>query len=194
MNPAARISGTRTSYNLAPFMKSILADLQRIIDAIPEQTTDAFVESIVGANRVFMYGLGRSGLVARMFGMRLVHLSQDATIVGDTTTPAVRQDDLLILCSRTGRSPILGHAVSLAHAQGSKALAVLGDQGTRIESSADLVVRLPIEVAHSAMHQPMGSLWEQALLLYLDGVIVLRLMEKLGLTQEDMERIHSNLP
>jgi D-arabinose 5-phosphate isomerase GutQ len=54
-------------------------------------------------------------------------------------------------------------------------------------------VRLPIEVATLEAPQPMGSLWEQALLLYLDGVIVLRLMERLGLTDEDMERVHSNL-
>ena len=175
-------------------MDSILADQRRILDAVSDDTTDEFVESIVQAKRVFMHGLGRSGLVARMFGMRLVHLAQDATIVGDTTTPAVRRDDLLVICSRTGRSPILRHAASLAHAEGARAVAVVGDRGTRLESSADLVVRLPTEVALSAHEQPMGSLWEQALLLYLDGVVVRRMMEKLGLTQEDMERIHSNLP
>ncbi|MHC4938522.1 MAG: SIS domain-containing protein [Planctomycetota bacterium] len=175
-------------------MKSILADLQCILGSVPDETTESFLDAIVHAKRVFMHGLGRSGLVARMFGMRLVHLSQEATIVGDTTTPAIRQDDLLIVCSRTGRSPILRYVVGLAHAEGANAVAVVGDMGTRIETTADLVVRLPIEVAESGTQQPMGSLWEQALLLYLDGVIVLRLMEKLGLTQEDMERIHSNLP
>ena len=175
-------------------MQRILADLRRILDAVPDETTDEFVEKIVGAKRVFMHGLGRSGLVARMFGMRLVHLSRPATIVGDTTTPAIRRDDLLVVCSRTGRSPILRHAAGLAHAEGAQAVAVVGHVGTRLAGSADLLVRLPIEVAESAIEQPMGSLWEQALLLYLDGVVVLRLMEKLGLTQEDMERIHSNLP
>ncbi|MEM8884470.1 MAG: SIS domain-containing protein [Planctomycetota bacterium] len=175
-------------------MESILKDLHRILDAVPDAITDDFVESIVRSNRCFMHGLGRSGLVARMFAMRLVHLSQEATIVGDTTTPAIRRDDLLVVCSRTGRSPILRHAVSLAHAEGARAIAVIGDEGTRLEGPADLVVRLPIEVAEQATEQPMGSLWEQALLLYLDGVIVRKLMERLGLTQEDMERIHSNLP
>ena len=79
------------------------------------------------------------------------------------------------------RSPILRHAVSLAHNEGARAVAVVGDQDTRLASPADLVVRLPIELASGATPQPMGSLFEQALLLYLDGVIVLRLMEKLGL-------------
>ena len=175
-------------------MESILKDLGRILEAVPEATTDSFVESIVSAKRVFMHGLGRSGLVARMFGMRLVHLSQEATIVGDTTTPAIRADDLLVVCSRTGRSPILRHAVSLAHAEGARAVAVVGDPETRLESTADLVVRLPVEAAAVEREQPMGSLFEQALLLYLDGVVVRSLMKRLNLTQEDMERIHSNLP
>jgi 6-phospho-3-hexuloisomerase len=174
-------------------MESILVDLGRVVGSISDETTEAFVESIVSAKRMFMHGLGRSGLVARMFGMRLVHLSCDATIVGDTTTPAIRRDDLLVVCSRTGRSPILRHAVSLAHAQGAKAIAVVGDTATRLEGTADLVVRLPVEMANNQSEQPMGTLFEQALLLYLDGVVVRRLMAKLGLTHEDMERIHSNL-
>jgi len=175
-------------------MEPILRDLTRVLGGVPEESTDAFVNAIVDAKCVFMHGLGRSGLVARMFGMRLVHLSRLSTIVGDTTTPAIRADDLLVVCSRTGRSPILRHAVGLAHTEGARAVAVVGDEGTRLASPADLVVRLPIELATLESSQPMGSLWEQALLLYLDGVIVLRLMERLGLTDEDMERVHSNLP
>jgi len=172
----------------------MLGDLTRVLNGVPEESTSAFVDAIVDAKCVFMHGLGRSGLVARMFGMRLVHLAQLATVVGDTTAPPIRNDDLLVVCSRTGRSPILRHAVSLAHNEGARAVAVVGDEGTRLASPADLVVRLPIELATEATAQPMGSLFEQALLLYLDGVIVLRLMERLGMTAEDMERVHSNLP
>jgi len=175
-------------------MAGILRDLTRVLEAVPEDSTNAFVDAIVDAKCVFMHGLGRSGLVARMFGMRLVHLSQLATIVGDTTAPPIGKDDLLVVCSRTGRSPILRHAVSLAHNEGARAVAVVGDEGTRLAKPADLVIRLPIELASKATPQPMGSLFEQALLLYLDGIIVLRLMDRLGLTQEDMERVHSNLP
>ena len=39
---------------------------------------------LVECRRVFVYGLGRSGLIARTFGMRLVHLGRDATIVGES--------------------------------------------------------------------------------------------------------------
>ena len=174
-------------------MKAILDDLARILAAVDEEKTALLIEKIAGASRVFMYGLGRSGLVARMFGMRLVHLGRDATIVGDDTTPAIRGGDLLFQCSRTGQSPILAHAVNLAHAEGALVAAVVGQHDTPLAAEADLVVRLPLEAADGAVAQPMGSLFEQALHLYLDTV-VLRLMERLERTAEDMERVHSNLP
>lgn len=174
-------------------MQETLKDIARILGAVPEEETEAFVRGISGASRVFLDGLGRSGLVARMFGMRLVHLGRDATIVGDTTTPAIRAGDLLVQCSRTGQSAILHHHVGIAHAEGARVAAVVGLADNPLQSDADLVVRLPLEVASGEEHQPMGSLFEQALHLYLDDV-VLRLMSELDLTEEDMARVHSNLP
>jgi 6-phospho-3-hexuloisomerase len=174
-------------------MRGVFRDLERILEAVPEEDTRRFVAAIRDARRVFMYGLGRSGLVARMFGMRLVHLGRDATIVGDTTTPAIGAKDLLIPCSRTGLSPILHHAVRLARKEGASVAAVVGRADSQPARKADLVVRLPLEVAEGERDQPMGSLFEQALLLYLDQVVV-RLMAELNKTVEDMERVHSNLP
>ncbi len=150
---------------------------------------------VAGAPRVFVFGLGRSGLVARMFGMRLVHLGREATIVGDTTTPAIRKDDLLVVCSRTGQSVFLHHVVNLAHNKGAKVAAILGPGATTLAELADLAVVLPMDAAagNGGPQQPMGSLFEQALHLYLDAV-VLELMHALEKTPEDMERVHSNLP
>ena len=120
-------------------MEPVLRDLNRVFEAVSEEGTAAFVDAIVDAKCVFMHGLGRSGLVARMFGMRLVQLSQFATIVGDTTTPAIRADDLLVVCSRSGRSPILRHAVGLAHNEGARAVAVVGASARAVVAAVMVV-------------------------------------------------------
>ncbi|MGQ0612548.1 MAG: 6-phospho-3-hexuloisomerase [Planctomycetaceae bacterium] len=174
-------------------MDHVLRDLQRVLAAVSAKSARQFLRAILDARRVFVYGLGRSGLVARMFGMRLVHLGRDATIVGDTTTPAIRAGDLLVICSRTGQSPILHHAVRLAHKEGALVAALVGMRSTPLGRVADIVVRLPMESARHEPAQAMGSLFEQALLLHLDGA-VMQLMAELELTVEEMERIHSNLP
>ena len=173
--------------------EGVFRDLEKVLTAVPEEETQRLLDAIVGAPRVFVYGLGRSGLMARAWAMRLVHMGQDAVIVGGTTTPAIRDDDLLVICSRTGRSPILRHAVHLAHSEKASAAAIVGLPDTPIVRKADLVLRRPIEVAEREAFQPMGSLFEQALLLDLEGLVV-RLMERLGITAEQMERVHFNLP
>ncbi len=66
-------------------------------------------------------------------------------------------------------------------------------EGEHLGGRSDTVVRIPLEKGRSEQEQPMGSLFEQALLIFLDSV-VLRLMTLLERTSEDMERIHSNLP
>jgi len=174
-------------------MLPILEDLDLVLRAVQANLSDKFFEVVLKAPRIFLYGLGRSGLIARSFGMRLVHLGREATIVGDTTTPAIRSGDVLIVCSCTGKSPILRHAVRLAHQEQATAIAIVGQRRTALAKEADCVVRLPIEAARNEAAQPMGSLFEQALLLYLDSMVI-RLMERLSITAEDMERVHSNLP
>ena len=174
-------------------MDGLLRDLSTILNHVPDEKTDGFIAAIDGAKRVFVYGLGRSGLVARMFGMRLVHLERSATVVGETTTPAICEDDLLVLCSRTGRSPMLHHAVSLAHRERARVAALVGLARTPLDEDVDILVRLPLERAGAETIQPMGSLFEQALHLYLD-MVVLRLMQKWGKTAETMQKIHFNLP
>ena len=174
-------------------MREILEDLKRLLEGVPEETTERFTRRLVEARRIFMYGVGRSGLMARSFGMRLVHLGREATVVGDTTPPAIQAGDLLVVCSRTGVSPILHHAVHLARKEGAGVAVVIGLEGAPLGQDADVVVRLPIDGARGESRQPMGSLFEQGLLLYLDSV-VLKLMAALHRTSEDMERVHSNLP
>ena len=56
--------------------------------------------------RTFVVGAGRSGLVARSFGMRLMHAGLPAFIPGETITPAAGQGDLLVAISCTGTTGI----------------------------------------------------------------------------------------
>ena len=72
------------------------------------------VRLIGGAPRVFLAGAGRSGLVLRMAAMRLMHLGLDVHVAGDTTTPAIREGDLLIAASGSGTTAGVVKAASTA--------------------------------------------------------------------------------
>ena len=64
--------------------------------------------------RTFVTGAGRSGLVARMFGMRLMHAGLTAYIPGETITPAAGKGDLMVAISCTGSTGYTNYLVGRA--------------------------------------------------------------------------------
>ncbi|HYD43550.1 MAG TPA: 6-phospho-3-hexuloisomerase [Anaeromyxobacter sp.] len=163
-----------------------LADLERRIGA---------------ARRVYVAGAGRSGLVMRGFAMRLMHLGLQVHVVGDVTTPAIAAGDLLVVGSGSGETESLAAMARKARTLGAGLALVTIVPGSTIGRLAEVVLRLdapspkaspPPGAAPRASVQPMGSLFEQALLVLVD-TIVLRLARTRGATYEEMFGRHANL-
>lgn len=74
----------------------ILEKVKEITDHISTSEFNTFIDFVIKSPRLYIIGAGRSGLVARAFGMRLVHLKKKVFIVGETITPAMRKGDGLI--------------------------------------------------------------------------------------------------
>ena len=179
-----------------------VAPLVRVLAEVRPSELDAFEKMLLGARRIFVTGLGRTGLMARGFAMRLMHIGRRVYHVGDVITPAIRRGDLLVICSRTGRSPVLRYYIEIARRAGARVAIVTGVRGSPAAKRSDAVLLLPSEGrpakpagkrrrrASAADSLPLGSLFEQALLLVLDAVVA-RLMTTLGLSPEDLRRIHT---
>jgi len=65
-------------------------------------------------------GAGRSGLAAKAFAMRLMHLGFNVYVVGETTTPAVGPEDLVIGVSGFRETPSIANLGGIAKKIGSK--------------------------------------------------------------------------
>jgi 6-phospho-3-hexuloisomerase len=171
-------------------------DVKRVLRTVRASDLEAFRRLIPESNRIFVTGLGRTGLMARTFAMRLMHLGRRVYHVGDVITPAIRKGDLLIICSRTGRSPVLGHYIEIARRARARVAVLTANRTSPAARAADLVVTIDDRrvmagrMRRAEAYLPLGSLYEQALLLVLDHVVV-GLMSDLGLTEKDLARIHS---
>lgn len=180
------------------YAKTIVNELGQTLSSISERNTENLIDMIEGADRVFLAGCGRSGLMVRGFAMRLMHMGKKVFVVGETTTPSINQQDLLIIASGSGET---GSLVAMANKCkkicASLATVTIFPQAT-IGKLANCVVIIDAPTAKSQQKtaitsiQPMGSLFEQSLLLYFDSII-LRLMERENLTSEVMFRLHANL-
>lgn len=177
------------------YMQHAVADLARVLRKVKVRQLRGLRDEILASERVFVTGLGRTGLMARGFAMRLMHLGRSVFHVGDVVTPAIAKGDLLVICSRTGKSKVLSHYVSIARKAKAHVAVVTARPDSPVAKRADVVMHIDDTPARAGKlarerQQPLGSLFEQSLLIVLDQV-VLDLMAQLDLTEADMARIHT---
>ena len=176
--------------------KEIIEELKKVIEHVPQDACTALCGAIAGAARVFAVGAGRSGLVAKAFAMRLMHLGCDAYVCGEMVTPSFQKGDLLLIVSGSGETASLTAMAGKARAVGGSLALVTVRAESTIGAMAEVIVPVPAPTpkADNAFHsiQPMGALFEQSCFLLLDAV-VMELMERLGQDEASMYARHANL-
>jgi 6-phospho-3-hexuloisomerase len=175
----------------------ILDEIHSVLEKIDERAYEEFLSSILNAKNIFVTGQGRSGMVSRTFAMRLTHIGLNAYCVGDATTPNIDKGDLLVACSSSGSTHITRYIAGLAKKSQAAIVAVTSHKDSPLAGQADIIIELPVQEVntnykHSGSIQFRSTLFEQACLVYLDGVI-LSLVTKLNSSEKDMQKRHSNL-
>ncbi len=186
-------------------MKEIVANLQTVIKEIKGEDVNNMVEVLKKARRVFIYGTGRSGLVGKAFAMRLMHLGLEVYVIGETITPAIRRDDVLICISGSGETKSVILVCSSAKKVQAKIIAITSHKDSSLAKEADVVVVVKgrtksekkdyIQDQILGRHEPLtplGTLFEDTCLVFLDGIIV-ELMHVLGKKEKDLRTAHFDI-
>lgn len=129
--------------------------------------------------------------------MRMMHMGLDAYAVGETVTPNFEKEDLLIIGSGSGETRAFIPMAEKAKEIGGHIAAVTLSPASTLGKAADMIVKLPgaskdRSTGDFTTIQPMGSLFEQTMLVFYDAVI-LRVMSKQGLNSQKMYGRHANL-
>ncbi|TDL92600.1 6-phospho-3-hexuloisomerase [Vibrio vulnificus] len=179
------------------YLAEIIKELNRSVDLIANEEAEKLVNGILESKKVFVAGAGRSGFMAKSFAMRMMHMGIDSYVIGETVTPNFEKEDILIIGSGSGETKSLVSMAEKAKSIGGKIATVTIFPDSTIGQLADITIKLPgspkdqSEGDYKTL-QPMGSLFEQTLLLFYDAVI-LRFMEKKGLDTNNMYGRHANL-
>ena len=177
---------------------AVLSEVGRALRSVDAGAVAALRDEIRHARRIFVAGAGRSGLCVRAFAMRLMQLGLPAHVVGDVTTPGLGESDLLLIGSGSGRTASLVQHVARAKSLKARVALITTATASPLGEHADCSVRLVAPTpkrddSDGALSiQPMGSLFEQALSLLLD-VVILQLMADLNVSAEQMFQRHANL-
>ena len=170
---------------------------REICDALArtdEQQVETLLDMIEAAETIFVGGAGRSMMMMQAFAMRLMHIGFHSYVVGETTTPAIGEHDLLIAGSGSGRTRMTLALVEAAAARGARTAVITGHPDSPLGQTADHCLHLHAPVvflnAERPTRQPPGTLFEQCLLAQGDAMILM-LMHRRGTTEELIRRRHT---
>jgi 6-phospho 3-hexuloisomerase len=171
----------------------IIAASRRAL-AIPPTLLNGFLDVLQPARRVFLYGRGRSGFVARAFAVRLMHLGYQTYVVGETITAPVTKQDVVVLVSGSGTTYPVVMTAELGRRQGATVVAITAQPDSEIARLAHVVVPIvpPDGNGERAKLAPLGTIFETSAWLFFDAVVAL-LMQRLKETEASMRRRHATL-
>ncbi|KZX15236.1 3-hexulose-6-phosphate isomerase [Methanobrevibacter cuticularis] len=188
-------------------IEEILKNIELATDYIEESTISNFLDVITKSNNIFVIGAGRSGLVAKAFAMRLMHLGIGTYVVGETISPAISEDDSILAISGSGETNTIVSAVRIAKDRGSKVLVLTSYPESTLGSLADSILlvkgRTKVDIDNEDYIKrqidgnytsltPLGTAFELTSLIFLDGLIS-ELMHKMGKTENDLKNRHTVL-
>jgi len=172
-------------------MDYLLDAVRRSVSAVHQDDVIKLIDSIVAAKTIFVFGIGRSGLVGQSFCVRLVQLGFDVHFVGDMTTPIITEGDITILISNTGNTMSVVQTANIASRVGSKVISITDNTDSKLAIASDVVVHLPVNRdKERSKCAPLGTVFETAAGIFLDSTIP-TLMERLSKTESDMRKRHA---
>ncbi len=176
-------------------MNTIVEELDRSTKTIAPEKLQEVIKKIKEHKRIFVYGTGRSGLMLKAFAMRLMQIGLDSYVVGETTTPSVQKGDLLIVASASGETGSVCMTAESAVKQGVDLVVISSAPESTLGKiqAPDIELEAATKFATSKVSvQPLGSLFEQMLLIVFDAIILEMSQEEEG-SNEDMAKRHASL-
>jgi 6-phospho-3-hexuloisomerase len=177
--------------DIPAYMLQMAESIKKTADLLQKVETSAFFDRMLTANRVYVAGAGRSGIIARAFALRLLHLGYDVYMVGETITPALKPGDTLVVFSGSGETHSVASICETVKELGGSVCLITASTDSRMSRIADCVVNLgdltgyyqgdksTYEVRQvtgqyrsvSSAFAPLGTLFETLALVFSDAVI-----------------------
>ena len=189
-------------------MLLMASKIRSIANSISDKDVDLFIGEILAAKRIYVMGAGRSGLVAKSFAMRLMHLGLQSYVVGETITPALQKGDVIVIFSGSGRTKTVADIAETGKEIGAHICLITSNADSRIGKIADskVIIETPREdtkddaveyeirqmLGDHKSFAPLGTLFETASLVFSDAAIS-RLMEITKTDESALKDRHANI-
>jgi 6-phospho-3-hexuloisomerase len=189
-------------------MQLMATRIASIADTISDEEVSGFLDLLLKADRIYVIGAGRSGLMAKAFAMRLMHLGLSSFVVGETITPSFTPGDVMVVLSGSGRTKTVADIAEAAKEIGGKVALITSNSDSRIGRIADCIVilesardEIPDDSTEFDIRQmtgehksfaPLGTIFETTSMIFADSIIS-RLMELRKVDETQLKSRHANM-
>lgn len=157
-------------------------EIDTVLDLVDETQLDAVAPLLTKEKRIFVLGAGRSGLMARAFAMRLMHIGYTPYVIGETITPSVQAGDVLVAVSGSGNTKSIVELAEKAKQNGAEVIAVTSNANSKLSELGDGVKSI----------QLLSTLFDQTVHIVLD-VLCLKLSRRDHTSNDQGAKEHSNM-
>ncbi|WP_249869106.1 6-phospho-3-hexuloisomerase [Oceanobacillus saliphilus] len=177
---------------------TVANEVLEVLERVDSAETIKLADELQETKRIFVAGTGRSGLIGKVFAMRLMHSDYQVYVVGETITPGIVADDLLLVISGSGSTETLKNFAIKAKGVGAKIALVTTNKDSAIGEMSDLSVEIPAATKKRLPQepdtiQPLGSQFDQSAHLLLDAIMVYLLQRRDSHDNANLNRKHANL-
>ena len=178
-------------------MRKALLEVEGVFTPSTFIPIEQLCKKLSSSKTIVSYGVGREGLMMKSLTMRLMHSGLHAYFVGDMNVPPVGPGDLLLVSAGPGNFSTVNALIDVAKNAGASVSIFTAQPDLLTKKGFDQVIHIPARTMADDKKAndfvlPMGSLYEAALFLYFE-IIILKLRDHLGETADSMRNRHTNL-
>lgn len=168
--------------------------IKDILDSVSNEDIKKIKNLFFKSNRIFVYGAGRSGLVAKAFAIRLTHLSFQTFVIGETITAPVQKGDVVVIISGSGETIPAIMTAEIARNLKASVVSITGKKRSDVARFADITLYISASCndVERKRYAPLGTLFEASVWILLDGIIA-DLLDSKCECEEDMRSRHATL-
>jgi 6-phospho-3-hexuloisomerase len=169
----------------------ILKHIEDVLSQDYDNELNEMINLITSSKKIFIYGVGRSGLVGKAFAIRLVQLGLQVFFIGETITPIVEEKDTVVIVSNTGETMSAIQTANIARRVGASVISITSKKNSKLAHAANLVLCLaPKRDESRETVAPLGTLFEASVYIFFD-VIIAKVMNSLSKREDDMRKRHA---
>ncbi len=157
---------------------TILKEVETVLSQVEQEQLQELAIQLQKVKRIFVIGEGRSGLMAKSFAMRLMHLGATVFVVGETITPSIEEGDLLVAISGSGTTKNVVWTAEKTKSLGCSVMAVTTSPESPLTAAATQILHVPAATKYRRENelqtiQPLGSLFDQCAHILFDTLCLL---------------------